>query len=273
MSHAKDKKQVGPFERVLLVEDDPTARDGLIQVCKRFKCDDVRDYGHPEAARVDLQKGNWSPDCVFLDVFFPPDKHRERVEGGPQVINDGIALLSWMRSRGYEAPIHMITFRPTKETHNRCVVAGATSVIDRYDDLKRKVEFELTRRCVVIDSTMALDMRFNFYVHWKRTRLASRDASNREYGEVLYRLAERGVSGLDGPDLKKFFREELRPNAKDPTDYAYHKLIERLKAAVREGLADNGVEVPDGWDIMRYERSEDKYYLQELPVDAAGFSK
>lgn len=273
MSHAKDKKQVGPFERVLLVEDDPTARDGLIQVCKSFKCDDVRDYGHPEAARVDLQKGNWSPDCVFLDVFFPPDKHRECVEGGPKVINDGIALLRWMRRRGYGAPIHMITFRPTKETHNRCVMAGATSVIDRYDDLKERVEFELTRHCVVIDSTMAVDVRCNFYVHWKRTKLSSRDARNREYGEVLYHLAEHGASGSHGPDLKRFFREELRPNVKDPTDAAYHKFIQRLKEAVRTGLAGNGVEVPDGWDIVKYEPSEAKYYLQELPVDAAGFSK
>ena len=286
MNHAKDKR---PIKRVLLVEDDPTAKKGLTQVFEQLAYD-VRAYEHPDAARIDLENENWRPDWALLDVFIPKDKHRELTVEGGEVVNTGIDLLRWMRSEKYRAaagavdqighrwiPIHIMTFSPDQNTLNLCWHAKPASVIDRYTNLEKRIKEELDREWYsVIDGTMAVDQCHVFYIHGGRQeRLARTHSESRAYAKVLLLLAQRGADGCPAGDLESAFKEIRRGSKdRDLTRNAFHQFMHRLREAVNHKLAEREVKVPDGWKVVRYEQSDGKYYLQGLPPeDATGFSK
>jgi FixJ family two-component response regulator len=100
--------------QIVIVEDDPAVRRSL-QLLLRGQGFDVRAFASAETSTADGVFGK--PDCLVADYRL------ERL--------DGIALLSRLRSAGWQGPALLVTAFPSAELAERAIRSGYAAVFEK----------------------------------------------------------------------------------------------------------------------------------------------
>jgi FixJ family two-component response regulator len=112
-----DEKEGSPAPgrpQIVIVEDDPAVRRSL-QLLLRGQGFDVRAFASAETSTANGVFGE--PDCLVADYKL------ERL--------DGIALLSRLRSAGWQGPAVLVTAFPSVELAERAIRSGYAAVFEK----------------------------------------------------------------------------------------------------------------------------------------------
>lgn len=113
------------MERILVVEDDESTRDVLLEILKRWEYE-VVEANNGKVALEKLENDKFS--MVITDIRMP--------------VMDGLTMLKEIKKKGLRMPVVVITGYPSVDSAVECLVEGADNYLVKpinLDDLQAKI--------------------------------------------------------------------------------------------------------------------------------------